>query len=653
MPDTASPTSDQMQAAARDKAAQLLGEIQAREKEFESGWWKKAENAENIYASDLKTRHEDEVPYNILYSNTEVLLPALYSATPKPDIRPRFKGMDVKPIPEMLSRFLTVAADPASPGSDSFDAAMADAVLAALVPGLGYVRIRLIESRAFPIVFESGSYRSLIWPKGSRWSKLPWIAFKHSMKKTQLGQQFEFDDAELAENFTPSSDNPDEKDDCTVYEVWHKASRTVLFLSDEWREKLLKETPDPLELENFFPTPGPLLLTQKPGKLAPVPLYNYYRNQAEELNRVSVRLNKVLSAIRVRGAYNGLLGDDLKRILASDELENELVPAAEAGLLAQSGGFDKHIWLLPIEKLITVAQELYKAREAIKQVIYELTGISDIIRGSSVASETATAQDLKNKWGTVRLRKMQTLVGNYARDLFRMTIDVGTSRVPAEKWQAIVQMPGLITQAARTIARQQVDYSTQQGLQPDQKYIQQLQGPTLEELLKRVASDQQRTFVVNIQTSSTVDLDTAQDKSEVQEFMTAMGQLLAGLQPLGALGASGMEAAKAILIAVCQRYKFGLDVADVIAKIEPTPPGNPQGQPQDSGKAALLEAETKLRMEEIASKQRILQAQEQAALYELYVAKEKQDISLQLARLRLNAPQATLPAQGNRRNASL
>ena len=346
-------------------------------------------------------------------------------------------------------------------------------------------------------------------------------------------------------------------------------------------------------MENFYPTPGLLMLTVRTGKYIPIPLYSYYKEQADELNTVSVRLGRILAAIRVRGAYNGLLGDDLKKILAADGIDNELIAASEAGLLAQSGGFDKHIWMVPLEPLVKTAQELYKAREAIKQVIYELTGISDIIRGSSVASETATAQDLKNKWGTVRLRRMQTVVADYARDLFRMSVDCGADHIPPEKWAAITQMLEIPTAQQKAVAVQQLQYLQSQAMNPipgmpppqppDPKLLQQAQSPTWEDLLGKIKNDINRTYVVNIQTSSTIDLDSAQDKGEVAEFMQAMGQLLPALQGLASIGPTGMEAAKAILVNICARFKFGIDIADVIAKIQPPPPPGPD--PKDAAKA--------------------------------------------------------------------
>ena len=640
------------------RAAKFLDLIQTREKEFENGWWKKAEKAYDIYAADTKHQHEEDTPYNILYSNTEVLLPSLYSATPKPDVRARFKGEKLKPLPEMLDRFLTVASDAMAPGGDSLDAALQDCVLSSLVPGMGYIRMRHRETASFPLVFESGHYKTLIWGKATRWSKVPWIAFKHPMHKDQMFKQFNIELEDQIAGYTPTTEADDERDHCFVYEVWDKASRKVYFISEQWGPKELQAADDPLGLEHFFPTPGPMLLTAKPGKLNPIPLYNYYRNQAEELNRVSVRLNKVLSAIRVRGAYNSLLGDDLKRILGSDELENELIPASEAGLLAQSGGFDKHIWMLPIEKLITVAQELYKAREAIKQVIYEITGISDIIRGSSVASETATAQDLKNKWGTVRLRRMQSIVADYARDLFRMTIDCAADKISPEKWKEIVQLP-IPLEAEKQAAIQQLQYLQMQMPpsmpgQPPQppnpqlaQYQQTANSPSMEQLLASIKSDLHRVFVVNIQTSSTIDLDTAQDKAEVGEFMNAMGQLLAGLQPLAMMGPSGVNAMKAILVAVCQRYKFGIDLADVLNAIQPPPPPPPEAPPPGPSPAELqaIEAESQAKLAKAASDMRIMQAEESLALARVEHEKAMLGIAIDKARLQVEQARAKIHAQ--------
>lgn len=659
-----SPTDEQKSAEKLQFCNAALSAIKTREQEFDTGWWVQATAAEKIYIAD-KEQNQENVPYNILYSNTEVLLPSLYSATPKPDIRSRYKDQNIKPLPEVAQRFLTIASDPADPGGDSFDGAMQDAVLSSLVPGMGFVRLRYIKEAAFPLKYESGHFKTLIWGKGSRWSKVPWIAFKVSMRREQMLAQFDKTAEDSTVNFyKPDATSDADKDDCTVYEFWDRKTKKIYFLCDEWREKLLEEADDPLGLANFFPTPGLMMMTMRNGKFAPIPLYNYYKEQAEELNRVSVRLIRVLSAIRVRGVYNGLLGDDLKKLLAADELDNALVAATEAALLAQSGGLDKHIWMLPIEQMIVVAKELYSARESIKQVIYEITGISDIIRGSSAPSETATAQDLKNKWGTVRLRRMQSVVANYARDLFRMSIDCASARVPVERWKEITQLLTIPTNQEKQVAIQQLKYLAQQAQQmqaqmpppqlpgsgqppmpqppgpppPDPKLIQAAQSPTWEDILGKLKDDQNRTFVVNIQTSSTIDLDTAQDKADVNEFMTAMGQLLPGLQGFVQLGPTGLEAAKEILKQVCLRYKFGIDIADTIDKIQPPPPQAqlPKGPPPPTpAELQATEMTAQAKISKAQSDTRVAQAQESASMAEIESKKNLMDLAFQEAQLRL------------------
>lgn len=655
------------------EAKEWLDKIQQREKEFEDGWWKSADSSAKVYTME-KTPGGQTSPstgdtvYNILYSNTEVLRPSLYSSTPKPDVRPRYTDMDIKPLPEVLNRFLTVVSDPANPGHESFDGAMNETVLSSLVAAMGYSRIRHYPERKMPICVESGHYKSLIWGKARKWAKLPWIAFRHELTKEELFSQFDVPEQQQ-KNYVPPERAEGEKSFGTVvYELWIKAERKIYFICPDWTPKLIKQAEDTLQLEGFFPLPGILCYTAKPGLMEPNSLYEYYRNQAQELDRVSVRLNKILAAIRVRGVYHSLLGEELKALLSADDTENALLPAGDSGFLQQLGGFDKAIWMLPVEKLILVATQLYQAREAIKQVIYELTGISDIIRGSNVASETATASDLKNKWGTIRLRMMQIATANYVRDLYRLSVDAAVNVMGEDAWKAITQLPIQTSQEKallqQTIAQQGQILQTpglppevmQQQAQRLQQMQQQAQGPSWQEILQRIRDDQNRAFTINVQTSSTIDLDTASDKQEVGEFMNAMGQLMAGLQPLGQLGPQGLEVIKATLIAVCNRFKFGASIVEAIKKLAFPQPQGPQEDPAKKAEAEatmkaleidqqVKQAEASARLQEIQRKEELAKAQMQLAMEQLAAEREMLQIKVASARLKAEAAKATIAAK--------
>lgn len=662
--------------ADQEKARKYLSSVKTREGEFKEGWWKRANDSEKLYSQPTGSEGAKFLSvYNILYSNTEVLVPSLYSATAKPDVRPRFEGNDIKPIPEVTERFLAIYTDGTQPGAESFDEAVKESVLSALTAAAGYCRLRLYDDQEFPLQTESVPYNGLIWGKAKKWARVPWIAFKHDLSKEEFASQMGLSEEEMEEKYKRGARESDQDYGCVLYEFWNKSDRSVWFLSEDWDDVLVKKSDDPMGLKGFYPTPGPLCLTSKPGDLEPVPLYWYYKNQAEELDRISTRLNKVLSAIRVRGAYNSLLSTEMSKILADSEMENGLVAAGESIALAQNGGFEKNIWLLPIEKLIQVAQQLYNAREAIKQVIYELTGISDIIRGSNMASETATATTTKDKWGTIRLRKMQTVVSNYVRDLFRMAVDCGAAKIPAETWIQLTQLP-IPTKQQQAVARQTLQHQQQMAQMmarlmppqaagtlgpgqpqngppnqppagpqippPDPALVAQAQGPSMEEILAKINQDATRVFTINVQTSSTIDLDTAQDKAEVTEFMNAIGQMLAGLQPLMNLGPSGLEAMKILLISVCQRFKFGTQAVAALKGIKPPPPPPPQPPPPGQSPAELqaIKMEAEAKMQEIQGKLAILAKQGELAQQKLAIEQEKFQIERERMRMEMETMQA-------------
>lgn len=181
--------------------------------------------------------------------------------------------------------------------------------------------------------------------------------------------------------------------------------------------------------------------------------------------------------------------------------------------------------------------------------------------------------------------------------------------------------------------------------QPDPALVKTLQSPTMQEILAKIKSDQNRAFLINIETNSTQDLDSAQDKPEVTEYMNGMGQMLSGLQPLLAFGAPGLEAVKSMLVGVSRRFKFGQDIADKLEAITlpPTPPA-PETGPSPAEKA-VIEAESQQKLAEIASKQRILLAQEQLALAKIEAEKAALSHEIQASDLRLASLRTTLAAK--------
>lgn len=544
----------------KEEATKMLESVKAREKVITQKWHDKTKEVYEIYEG----AKEDSTPFNILYSNTEILVPNLFSAAPKPIVRKRFGEMRADDASRASERMAEYCMDTNLSGYPDFVEAIESVVLDAALPGQGQARIRLVEGTA---CIDYVQPQDFIWAFAKRWEDTPWIAYCHDKTKEDLVELFKIDPEAAAKiNFgkDKSSSNEDKgPDTARVYEVWNKATRCVYFLCDAVEDIVLQGLHDPLELKGFFPSGKPLRLLSTPCSTMPRPMYGLYKRQAEELNAITERIKRITQAIRVRGIYDGSI-PEIAQIFGSDNLENALVPSNNPSGMARDGGLDKHIWLVPVEKLVMVLNELFKAREQVKSTIYEILGIGDILRGVSAASETASAQQIKDKWGSLRIKKSREKVSAFVRTQIRFLIEVSAKHVDEKVWAKVTGLNLMPTLQA-----------TLMPPMPGQPA-----PPSWGSVLQMLKDDLTRSYVIDIESNSTVDGDATEDKADATEFMTAFGQAMNGLGPLAEQGEEGFEASKALLTEICKRYRMGSELQSLIMKIKPQPKGPTPEQQQ-------------------------------------------------------------------------
>jgi len=552
-----------------------IKDAKKREKDFR----KNGERIIEIYEDGENT------PFNILYSNTETLLPAIYSNLPRPVIKRRYDDDD--PIGKIASdagqRMLEYLIDTDSDNYEKFSDAIESAVLDGLLPGRGVTSIKynanINEDPENPsvddemICADTKVWNRVYFGYAKKWSKVPWIAYEEYLTRKEASKLFEEDIVSKLKFTTESSDddNNDDNDNkgkaevICVYQIWDKSDKTVKYITDQYREGYLDEKDDPLGLTGFFNCPKPISFVQKSSNLVPTALYTLYKNQAKELNRIQMRLNKIIEAIKVRGCYDGNLGSELENIMNGDD--NDLIPTDKSSTLMNQGGFDKSIWLLPIEKLIIVARELFSAREQSKQVIYEITGISDIIRGQSKASETLGAQKIKESWGTMRLKRLQKEAQRYALDLIKIMLEVAVKQFDAEMWSKITNI-NLLTKEKKEEGLQLLKQTKAAGQEPPPEMAKALEGPTWDEVLDLLKNDSLRMYRIDIETNSTLDVEATEDKQLIAEFMNSIAQFMNGINPLLEKGYMDFNVAKSMLVEVTRRYRFGREVEDQLMSME-------------------------------------------------------------------------------------
>jgi len=124
-----------------------------------------------------------DTPFNILYSNTETLLPALFSQTPRPVISRRFKDEDPlgKSVSEAGQRMIEYLQDTDLDEYDNFYDGLTDVTLDALLPGRGNCAIKYESDDE--VTWERACVDVMSWDRvyygyAKKWSKVPWVGYE-------------------------------------------------------------------------------------------------------------------------------------------------------------------------------------------------------------------------------------------------------------------------------------------------------------------------------------------------------------------------------------------------------------------------------------------------------------------------------------------
>ncbi len=568
---------------------------------LEKDWRKSANDARDICRGKKKTQNG----FNILWANTEVIRPNLYNSTPKPDVRRRYRDEDPvgKQIAEVIERGLSFEAD-----CCDFDGVMESTVYDSVLPGRGAVRIcfepyysgegedkTLAGAKVYP---ERVAWDSFRRGPGAYWEDVPWISYEHHLTMSEVGKKFPGFESKVAYDVVlkgaaeeAANLEPTVFKRVKVFEVWDKETRKIIWVAPSYAEAPLLTEDDKYGLKDFFDMPKPLYAIDDSTTLEPVCEYTLYEEQAKELNRVTKRINKLTEALKIRGVYDATLSE-LQTLMQSDD--NDMIPTRDSTIALQAGGFDKAIWIMPIEQIAKVLGQLYIQREQVKMVIYEVVGISDILRGSTDPNETLGAQELKAQTGSVRLQRRQREVQRFVRDIFRIMAEIMCEHYP----------PELLT--------------IMTGVQVTPEMMQIMQRDLL------------RGIHVDIETDSTIAADAARTRKDVAEIMEAVGGFVTAFGPAVQAGAISMEAAKKILGSIVRKARLGREVEDAIEQDAQQPT-----QPKPDPEMAKMQMEQQAKQADLQMQQQQLQADAQKDQAEMALKQQEMEQQAQLDRERL------------------
>lgn len=615
-----------------------LMEIQLGSKE-EKKWRDEGKKVIERYQDEAdaeSTGSNSRSTFNILYSNTETLKPALYNKTPLPDVRRRF--MEKDPIGRtasmILERALSYTMD--QPGGEyDFDAEVQGAIDDQLLPGRGVLWVMyepvIVEQEAEEYgadgtaqsVMQETVADQRVWCERVNWEDFGFTPAKtwrevravwrcHYMSRDDLVSRFgEEVGGAVPLNWVPTGidqndDNADAFKRAKVYEVWDKTTRRRLFVTEGY-EKPISVEDDPLNLQGFFPTPRPLYAITTRNSLVPIPLYRMYRTQAQELDKITTRIMKLVDALKRRGVYDAAMKELADLAEAGD---NVFLPVAAWESVKQKGGLQSVMESEDISMVAGVLGGLYQQREQIKAVIYEVIGLGDILRGQGNPNETATAQRIKGQWGGMRVQTRQDEVARFIRDTLRITSEIIAEHFEPEILLEMTGMRAEVDKLSQQMTAQRRNEAGQQAMQMlasqgmPQEQAQQYakmaasQVPPVDamaQIMELLRSDKMRGFRIDIETDSTIMADATAERAEYVELLGGVTQMLstASSVPPEALPFIG-----GLFSEVFRRFKVGRKLEDQLDEMieNMAKPKQPKPSPEQ------IKAQTELQKAQIKAK---------------------------------------------------
>ena len=498
-------------------------------------WADQCRNLDNLYSRKDRSDAADR-EYAIFWANIEVLKPAVYARPPVPVVAPRFKDNNEVALSasEILERSCVVNFE--QQDLNGLMQAVRDDFLM-YARGTGWARFAMVEGKqAVPYDHVAGC--DFAHEMVRSWRIVGWVARRAWLTRDEGKKRFgeAFDSVPLKKQDEYAA-TPQKTDKAAVWEIWNRATGKVIWVAEDYRD-VLDEQDAFLSLAGFFPCPPPAYGTLVPGGLIPVPEILQYKDQIEEINEYTARIAALSQSLRMKGFYaagQGDISEAIETAIKSIDDRATMIPVSSMAALGPGGFKDSIVWF-PVKDVIELITSLVELRRVVIEDVYQITGISDIVRGSTDAGETATAQQIKSQWGSLRIRERQNELVRFARDMARITAEIMAENFAPETLAAMSQT-NLPTQAQKQQAQmavQQAQMMAQQGQpqEPPKDAVAALKKPSLEEVMAFLRDDRARGFTIEIETDSTIQPDEDAEKQRRVEFLTAVGGLFQQAVPV-------------------------------------------------------------------------------------------------------------------------
>jgi hypothetical protein len=470
---------------------------------------------------------------NLFHKNVSTVMSMMYGQRPAIDVAREHHDPDddiARVAAVLYTRILD--ADVSASGED-LSCVLKACLQDRLLPGMGVARVRYdfaittvtnldpetlqaVESEA--IEYEEAPidyvhWQDVEWGWGRTWKDIPWWGFRSYLTKEEaivrFGEQkaktLDYKNQTLDGSSTRGSSDPEQKDNvqkAEIWEIWNKKDRTVYWYA-QGCDLILDVREDPLKLDGFWPHPQPMVANLTTTLYCPRADFVLSQDLYNEIDELQSRIAIITRAVKVVGVYDKSAGDSAGRMLKEGN-ENDLIPVDNWAMFAEKGGLQGVIQWFPVQEIVSTLQVLDQVQKSKIEQLYEIVGMSDIMRGGSTDQYTSGGtQAIKAKMGSITIQALQDEFARFASELEQLKAEVISKHFTP---QSIVKQSNAL-------------------------YIPEadkwLIGPALE-----LMQSPDVKWRVSIKPEALSMIDYAQLKSERTEFIMGMAQFMQSAAPL-------------------------------------------------------------------------------------------------------------------------
>lgn len=391
-------------------------------------------------------------------------------------------------------------------------------------------------------------WQDFIHGGGRCWDEVEWVARPLFMTEKDL-VEFLIDKGgnqkktkEIAENLTKYYDREAHGNEqicdhesegisyARIWEIHHRGDGQIYYINENGSDDHKGENPGLLvkkepriSFRNGFPCPKPLTATVQDGKFLPIPDYNYYDGDIESVAVMQARRDDLADMVKVLGFYNESLGGKVKDLLKKES--GTMMPLENWSAFIDKNAWEGNIATFPVEPIIKAIQFLDESQAIALNNHYEMSGISDIMRGNGDPRATATSENIKQGFANIRIAEVQQDVTHFILE---------AQKIHAEVISEIFTDKNLLEIA---------------DLEPEKMQLS-------DQAIQLIRSDKMRTLKMDIETDTLLRPDQPAQRAEAVEFLNAFQQLVQALSESTQISPHFIEGITKVSIQVFRKFNL-------------------------------------------------------------------------------------------------